>query len=194
MSFDWKQTIAAIAPTLGTMLCGPLAGTAITALESAFGLAPGSGQEAITKVIQNGSMTPDIIAAVRAADQKHAELMKQLDIDLAKLNAAHEETLAQVDASSADSARKREMAVRDSTPQTLAYIIIGGFFVVSIAQLVALMGYPELVAKIPNQGWLLIGNISGYLMNEAKQAGTYYFGSTTGSKAKDATIQNFSRG
>jgi len=189
MAFDWKSVISSIAPTLGTMLLGPMAGSAITALEGAFGLAPGSGADAITKVIQDGKMTPEIISSVRAADQKHAETMKSLDIDLVKLNASHEENIAGIDAASADSARKRQEILKDSTPTKLAYMIIGGFFAVSVAQLVALMGYPDLVAKIPPQGWLLIGNISGYLMAEAKQAAAYFFGSTTGSKAKDATIQ-----
>lgn len=189
MAFDWKQTIASLAPTLGTMLMGPLAGTAITALESAFGLAPGAGEAGITNVIQNGSMTPDIIAAVRAADQKHAELMKQMDIDLVKLNLSHEETLVKVDADSADSARKRQMELKDDTPKHLAYIMICGFFVMSAAQLIAIMGWPEYISKIPPEGWLIVGNISGYLVAEAKQAATYFLGSTSASKTKDATIR-----
>ena len=189
MAFDLKQTIASIAPTLATMLGGPLAGTAVTALEGAFGLAPGSGQDAITKVVQTGNMTPDIIAAVRAADQKHAELMKQMDIDLAKLNLSHEELLAQTDAGDRDSARKREIAVKDHTPERLAYIMIGGFFAISLAQLISIMGWPDVVSKIPNQGWLIIGNISGYLAAESKQAAAYFLGSTAQSHAKDDTIK-----
>ena len=86
MAFDLKSALASIAPTLATMMGGPLLGTAVTALESAFNLAPGSGVDAITKVVQTGGMTPDIIAAVRAADQKHAEIMGQQGIDLAKMN------------------------------------------------------------------------------------------------------------
>lgn len=189
MDFDWKKTIAAIAPTLGTMLMGPMAGTAITALESAFGLTAGSGESAITKVVQDGNMTPDIISAVRAADQKHAELMKQMGIDLVKLNASHEEIMAQVDANSADSARKRQMELKDKTPERLAYLMIGGFFVLSTAQLIAIMGWPDYISKIPPEGWLIVGNISGYLVAEAKQAATYFLGSTASSKGKDATIQ-----
>ena len=87
MAFDLKSAIASIAPTLGTMLLGPLGGTAITALESAFGLSPGAGQDGITQVMQTGAMTPDIIANVRAADQKHQEILAQQNIDLKKMNA-----------------------------------------------------------------------------------------------------------
>jgi hypothetical protein len=176
--------LGSIAPTLATMLGGPLAGAAVTALEGAFNLAPGSGPDAITNVMQTGAMTPETIAAVRAADQKHAEIIGQQGIDLAKLNADHEASMAKIDTDDRDSARKREMDVKDRTPAHLAYMIIGGFFAVAIAQLVALMGWPEVAAKIPPQGWVIIGNISGYLAAEAKAAASYYFGSSSGSERK----------
>jgi len=188
MSFDIAGALESIAPTLSTMLLGPLAGTAVSALESAFGLTPGSGADGITKVMQSGNMTPDIIASVRAQDQKHAEVIAQSGVDLAKLNADHEVAMNKLSVDSADSARHREEVIKDNTPAILAYILIGGFLVVSVAQLVALMLFPVQSTAIPPQGWLLIGNISGYLAFEAKQAATYYFGSTVQSKAKDDTI------
>lgn len=184
MKFDLKSAIATIAPTLATMLGGPLAGTAITALEGAFGLAPGAGEDGVTKVVQGAGMTPETIANVRAADQHHKEVLGQQALDLEKLNADYATAMAQATAKDRDSARQREMVVRDRTPAHLAYMIIGGFFVVSVAQLVALMGYADIAAKIPAQGWLLIGNISGYLAAEAKAAASYYFGTTQGSDKK----------
>ena len=180
MNFDLKTAIASIAPTLATMLGGPMAGTAVNAIAQAFGLDPAATQGDITRVMQTGAMTPETIAAVRAADQKHAEILGQQGIDLAKLNADSEAA----DASDRDSARKREMALKDNTPAILAYMVIGGFFAISIAQLIALMGYGEIAAKIPSQGWLLIGNISGYLANEAKAAASYYFGANRGDERK----------
>ena len=188
------KAIGTIAPTLATMLGGPFAGVAVTALETAFGLKPGAGADSVTQVLQSGAMTPEIAANVRAADQHHAEVMAQQGIDLAKLNAAHSEAYASLDVEDRASARAREMAVKDSAPRRLAYMIIGGFFVVSLAQLVAFIGYADVVAKIPSQGWLMIGNISGYLANEAKQATAYYFGSTAGSQAKDATLADLAKG
>ena len=38
MNFNFKTAIGSIAPALATMLGGPLAGTAVTALEGALGL------------------------------------------------------------------------------------------------------------------------------------------------------------
>jgi len=62
-------SIASFAPTLAAMLGGPLAGTAVSALESALGLTAGAGPEAVTQVLQNGTMTPEQLGAIRAADQ-----------------------------------------------------------------------------------------------------------------------------
>src|SRR5690348_6272301 len=97
MNFNLKAALGSIAPTLATMLGGPLAGTAVTALEGALGLAPGAGTDEVTKVVSAG-MTPDTIAAVRKADQEHQEKLKQLDVDVLKLNADHEAAMAATDA------------------------------------------------------------------------------------------------
>ncbi len=188
MSFNLTSVLETIAPTLATMLGSPLAGTAVTALESAFGLAQGAGVDGITKVVQSGNMTPDIIAAVRATDQKHAELMKQMGVDLTKMQLAHEEAMSAEVEQDRNSARQREEVVKDKTPSHLAYMIIGGFFIMSIAQVVALMGFGDLVAKVPKEGWVLIGNLSGYLAAEAKAASQYYFGETAGSSRKTEII------
>ena len=188
MSFDLKSVIGAVAPTLADMMAGPLAGEAVTALEGAFGVAPGSGTDGITKVIQSGNVTPDIIAKVRAADQKHAEIIAQQGLDLKKLNAAHQEALEKLEAADRDSARKREEVVKDPTPARLAYLSIGGFFLLSIAQLAVLMGFGDVAVRIPSQGWLLIGTITGYLATEAKAASSYYFGTSSGEDRKTDII------
>lgn len=143
MSFDLRSVIASVAPTLATMLGGPLAGTAVTALEGAFGLGAGAGVEGITQVVQSGGMTPEIIASVRVADQKHAEIIAQQGIDLQKLNFAHEEATAQQAVQDRESARQREMSVRDNTPKVLTYLytlalftVIGVEFWIGVKQII----------------------------------------------------------
>ena len=190
MAFDLKSAISTVAPVLASMLGGPLAGTAVTALESAFGLSPGAGVDGITQVVQSGNMTPDIIANVRAADQKHAEIMSQQGIDVQRMNTDFKTAIVDAEIKDRDSARQREISVKDRTPAKLAYMIIGGFFAVSIGQLVGLMFFPDYAAKIPSQGWLLIGNISGYLAAEAKAAASYYFGTTQASNDKNDMLYN----
>ena len=135
MANDLKSLVATIAPTIATMLGGPFAGTAVTALETAFGLQSGAGPDAIVQAVQAGNMTPEVIAAMRAADQKHAEAMAQQGIDLEKMNLAHQELLAATDANDRNSARQREMAVKDWAPILLAAGTTVGFFGVLISLL-----------------------------------------------------------
>lgn len=114
------KAVGSFAPTLATMLGGPLAGTAVTALEAAFGLQPGAGADAITAVAQTGAMTPEIIAAVRAADEKHAEIMAQQKIDLVKLNADHEEAFDKSDAGDRADARALQKTAHSPWPGILS--------------------------------------------------------------------------
>jgi hypothetical protein len=196
MSPNIKQlatAVAGFAPTLASMLGGPLAGMAVTALEGAFGLKSGAGPDAITQIVQSGGMTPETLAAARAADQKHTEIIEQQKIDLAKLNADHETAFAQIDAADREGARGRQVAMKDRTPAHLAYMMIGGFFAICAVQLIAFMGFPEIVTKMPAPAWAIIGNIGGYLAAEAKAASSFYFGDTQGSKTKTEALVDIAK-
>lgn len=196
MSFDFIAAIKNIAPIVAGTFGTPLAGLAVKAIcaaipddqakavEEAHAADPvGGAVQKLGELFAQGAITS---AQVKQAETAHAERMAELGYK----NAAD---LAKIDADDRDSARRRETAVRDNTPAVLAYMIIGGFFALASAQLVAIMGYPEVVAKIPGQGWLVIGNISGYLAAEAKAAASYYFGSSSGSKDKDATLAEIAK-
>jgi hypothetical protein len=179
MAFDLKTALGSIAPTIATMLGGPLAGAAVTALEGALGISPGGGEEAITKVVQTG-MTPDSIAAIRAADQKHAEVMQQQGIDLQKLNADSVAALAKIDAGDRDSARSREVNAKDTwTPRGLAILITVGFF--------GVLGY-MLVNGKPQQGGDALLVMLGSLGTAWTACVSYYFGSSAGSSRKDELL------
>lgn len=174
--------IAPMAPTLATMLGGPFAGMAVSALENAFGVSSGSSSaDDITKVIQTGSMTPDIVAAVRKADQQHAETMGQQGIDLQKINAAHAEAFMQAQVADTDSARKREMTVRGLTTPALAWLVVGASVALGAA---AVTGW---VTSDPKQA-VLVGTVIGYMFGEAKQVLNYYFGSSFGSEQSTAYL------
>jgi hypothetical protein len=187
MSFDLKTALTTIAPTLATMLGGPLAGVAVTSLESAMGLAPGSGSDAITKVVQNGTMSADTLAAIRAADQKHAELLGQQGIDLVKVNADHEAAMAATDAADRDSARKSN-AGKDAT-WYIAIVILITFAVVMGGVLygcwMLLQGGitikdVSVVAAISG----LVGSIVGYVAANSQTVVNFIFGGSLGSEKK----------
>jgi hypothetical protein len=188
---DTLKTLAtalgSIAPTIATMLGGPLAGAAVSALEGAFGLSAGSGADAITKVVQSGSMTPDVIAAVRAADQKHAEIMGQQGIDLAKLNADQEASLALAVVDDRKDARKNNSG-RDAVwwiavvilctfaaiMATVLYgcyaILTGGIQIKDVASVAAISG--------------LVGSVVGYVAANAQTVVNFIYGGSLGSEKK----------
>ena len=171
------QVLKAVAPTLAMAVAGPFGPLAAAAIHAALGTTDQASAEAVLV-----SATPDQLAALKKAESDFQVQMKQLGIQ--------EEQLVFADLADA---RQMQMTTRDPTAARLAWLIIGGFLTVSIAQLVAMMGWADQVNKIPPQGWLLIGNVSGYLANEAKQAAAFYFGSTAGNQAKDATIADIAK-
>jgi hypothetical protein len=179
MSFNLKTALSSIAPTIATMLGGPLAGTAVTALESALGLAPGSGSDAVTAAVAQG-MTPEQISAVRAADQHHLEVMGQQGIDVQKLNSDFE--LAQEAAVTADrdSARKMQIASHSPMPAVLTTVLTLGFFAVLIARMYKVL---------PNAGDPIVDQMIGTLLAVWAASVAYWVGTTRGSAQKDGTIQ-----
>jgi hypothetical protein len=171
---DFTQIIKAVAPWIGTALTGPLGGMALSAAADALGV-PEKTTDALKTVIAGA--TPEQMLALKKADQDFQVTMQTLGFKEITY-------LEQIAADDRKDARAREVAVKDGTPARLAYMIIGGFFGIALAQLVALMGWPDVAAKIPPQGWVIIGNISGYLAAEAKAAAAYYFGTTSDSGRK----------
>ena len=173
------QVLRTVAPTIALAVGGPFGPLAATAISAALGTAPSDSKAAEAALL---GANPDQLLALKKAENDFTVQMTTLGIQ--------QEQLAYADVASA---RAMQTATRDPTVDRLAWLIIGGFLVISIAQLVGLMGFAEQVSKIPPQGWLLIGNLSGYLANEAKQAAAFYFGTTASGQAKDATIADIAK-
>ena len=89
--------------------------------------------------------------------------MERLGVDLERL--ANEDR---------DSARRREINLRDWTPRVLAFAILLAFFAMAGGVL-----FGELKATDA-----MAGAIIGYLSAKAEQVVAYYFGSSAGSKQK----------
>ena len=60
---DALGALAQVAPTIATMIGGPLAGTAVSALESVFGLNPTGDKIAALQAVSTA--TPDQLLALR---------------------------------------------------------------------------------------------------------------------------------
>jgi len=157
-----KSVLATVAPLLGTALGGPFGGLAGSLLSKALGTNdPKAMEAAIT------STDPDILLKLKQADNDFQAQMKTLEIS--------EEKLSFDDIANA---RAREMAVKDTTPRNLAYLIIG-FTGLAIAATLA--GWTKVDSA-------LAGTLIGYLVAECRSTLTYYFGSSQSSQNKDATI------
>ena len=153
---DALGALAQVAPTIATMIGGPLAGTAVSALESVFGLNPTGDKIAALQAVSTA--TPDQLLALRQEDNRHGEALGKMGLDRDTLAAAER-----------DSARKREMAVRDKIPGILAIGLTVGFF--------GLLGW--LVAHEPPAGSRDILNIMlGSLGTGWVTMLAYYFGSS----------------
>lgn len=187
MAFDLKGAITSIAPTLAAMLGGPLAGTAVTALESCFGLNAGAGVDGITKVMQAGAMTPEITASIRAADQKHAEIMGQQGIDVLKLNADSEMAAEQLVVTDRISARGSNAGRTEVW--WIAAVILATFAVIMGAVLYGCWAIlsggitikdVSVVAAISG----LVGAVVGYVAANAQTVVNFIFGGSLGSEKK----------
>jgi heme A synthase len=174
MAFDWKATIGTVAPALAGIFGTPVAGVAVSALCKAFGLEPSPENAAkIAQQAQDGTLSGSDWAKIKAAeiDAKLQLEKMNLDYDLAE---------DKIVASDRDSARNREIQVKDWTPRILAYFLTVGFF--------GLL-YWMMRHEVPGTNKDLLNILVGVLGSAWVQVVSYYFGSSAGSSKKDDTIR-----
>jgi len=164
-----KQVIATVAPLLGTALGGPLGTAAGALLVKALGTNPGDEKAAESALL---TASPETLAAIKKAEEDFQVQMRQLGIT--------EEKLTYDDIANA---RAREIAVKDTTPRNLAYMIIT-FTGAAIAATLA--GWTKVDSA-------LAGTLIGYLVAECRSTLTYYFGSSRSSQEKDATLAEIAK-
>jgi hypothetical protein len=161
------QVLKTVAPTIAATALGPFAPLAAPILQRIFGTTDAKSTEAALL-----TATPEQILALKQADIAHSEFLTNAGIT--------EDKLAFDDLANA---RAREVAVKDTTPRNLAYLIIG-FTGISIAATLA--GWTKVDSA-------LSGTLIGYLVAECRSTLTYYFGSSAGSQAKDATLADIAK-
>ena len=161
-----------VAPSIASAVGGPLAGMATRAIsEALLGKPDGTEQELENAV---ASATPEQLLALKKAEQEFAVKMRELDIDLERIS--NEDR---------DSARNREVSLRDWTPRVLAGLITVGYFGVL---------FWMLRFGLPNTGSseaLLV--MLGALGTAWGGVVAYYFGSSAGSKEKTEAMNRMVR-
>ncbi len=159
----------AIMPILGKAITGNIGGAVEEGMK-ALGLIPTHDREANKRAFNKALATasPEQLVALKEAEIKYTSKMKQMDLDL-----------EQVLANDRDSARKREIAIKDKTPQIVGVLLMFGFF--------SLLGTLMFV-DIPPKNQQVLHIMLGSLGTMATAVANYYFGSSSGSKSKDDKI------
>lgn len=165
------QALVSLAPVPGAGLVAPLAAMAVTAIETALGLEPGTGTPDVIAA-QLSTTSPETLLALKKADQQYLLDCRRADIDL--------ESVFQKDR---ESARSREVAVRDRVPGRLMYLMTSGFF-----GLLGLMCFLVLPVENKEALSIMLGSLGS-----AWLAGVfYYFGTSSGSVRKTEIMGDLS--
>lgn len=162
---NWKDVVGTVAPSIATALGGPLAGLAVGAIGKVFGL-DNATQEQVANAIAGAS--PDDLFKLKQAEIDFQKRMAELEVDLARLSKDDR-----------DSARNRQIQVKDKTLPFLAISVTLGFFGV-----LAFM----LVREVPISSKDVLNIMLGSLGTAWIQVMAYFFGSSSGSARKDAIL------
>jgi len=130
------------------------------------------GEKVLDRVMPDPAAKAEAQAKLMELAQKGELANLQAEVDFAK-----------IDAGDRDSARKMQVETHSKIPAILAGITVTGFFIV--------VGY-ILTGRLLLTGeqGILVGTIVGYVSAKADQVLSYYLGSSSSSKSKDATIHN----
>jgi hypothetical protein len=162
---SWKDTLAAIAPTLATALGGPLAGAATKFLASELLGDENSSIEDIEQAITGAS--PEQLVNIKELDNQFKLGMKKLDIDVFALEVA-----------SSDSARSNH---KDSyTPAVLVYMLTA---------LIAIVVYFLFNDTVPEANENTLYMLLGSLTTAWLQSVSYWTGTTRSSQDKTRLLK-----
>ena len=160
--------LAQVAPTVATALGGPLAGLAVKTLSEAMFGHQDASESDVSAALMNA--TPDQLQKLKEIDASFKTRMKELDIDL--------EAIAAEDRKSARSMMTMTGA---QTPAILSYSVIIAWVIIQYYLFTTIIdpSMRELIARV-------LGTLDGALMLVL----SFWFGSSSGSHAKDQTIND----
>ena len=165
---DWKSVLSAVAPTLATMLAGPLAGAAVSALSTSLLGRPDGRESDIATAVLSG--TPDILEKIVNAEKTFKLEMERLNVDF--------ERIAQEDRKSA---REREVATQDPTPRRLGYVALVMFIGVLGAQFYMAFNDIKINPEVQRTLDITLGVLFAWVL----AVKDYFLGSSAGSTSKN---------
>lgn len=165
---DWMDTLKQIAPTVATALGGPLAGAAVTAIGSIFGMSE-SSTESIGKMFADGKLTADHLAEIRKLELEYQNNEKERGFKYSELVFKDR-----------DSARQMNISTKSLTPSVLTWIVVTITLVCEGALLFNQM--PSGTDPI------ILGRVLGTMDSALIMVLGFWFGSSHGSQSKDHLI------
>jgi len=171
MAFDWKAIVRTVAPALGTALTGgnPLGGMATKAIADTLLGKANATEEEISFAVQNAS--PEQLIQLKSADYGFKVKMRELGIKGFEAE-VEDRRSARIDL-------KDDRRVQAG----LSGLFVVGYFVVLYFILTNKAGISQEMQSI---AFLLIGALTG----EVARIMAFWFGSSMGSKTKDASLVN----
>ena len=135
--------------------------------------------------LQPGASDEDIELAAVKADPSQLAALRKVEADLEVSMAEVGLKTYQAEAADRDSARKREIATKDSTPKIFAWVALGGYL--AMLFLLLFRGAPDSAENLLYAGVGSLGTILAQIC-------AYYYGSSSSSQAKDETIHRVFEG
>ena len=177
-TFDWKKFVGSVAPVLGLALGGPMAGAAVKVLAGAIFGDQSSSADDVAAAIAGGQLTGEQIVALKTADRQFEVRMRELDIDLAKLNQAADDAVLR----DVQDARARQIATKDRMPEIIFFM----FLAIYIAE-VAMFFF----GKMPTDEYVraLMTRAFGTVEAGVVGAVAYFIGSSRGSKQSGDAVR-----
>ena len=165
---EWINTIKTLAPTVATALGSPLAGAAISALGSIFGVDDPT-KEKIGKLFADGQVTEEQLTELRKLEMVYQNEEKERGFRYVELS--YKDT---------ENARAMQIATKSNIPPILAIIVTVGFF--------GILGFLILNSQYKPTEPLLV--MLGSLGTAWTMIIGFYFGSSHGSQNKDTLLAN----
>ena len=153
-----------IAPTIATAIGGPFGGLAYEAVSKVLGV----NQDDAKKMLEDGKLSADQIAAIQQAEIQLKAQEEQLGLNFAKLSVEDKK-----------SARDMQIATKSWVPPVLAVAVTIGFFSILTGLMLGGVAHgTEIDIMLGSLGTAWTGIIA------------FYFGSSASSQSKDSMIFN----
>jgi hypothetical protein len=162
MKIDFKSIISNVVPFLGSLIGGPFGGTALKIISKSLCGNENVSKSELLKAFEQ--LSPDKLQNLKAAEHEYKVKMAEIGLNEEKMYALDRE-----------SARKREIQLRDRMPSILSITLSIGFF--SILIILIFCSVSEHSRDVID---IMLGSLGTAWISTI----SYYFGSSKSSKDK----------